>query len=146
MPFPVPLSAKSIAAAEHLGIHSEDIDEFFTHGHGHGGQKINKTASCVELTHRPTGITVRHQHHREQHLNRIEAYELLIQKIDEHTKTLEAAKAHEEYVTHWAEHHRHPRHVKESILWEKHHQSERKERRKAIDALPTETNEETIVP
>ncbi|MEI8230786.1 MAG: peptide chain release factor-like protein [Candidatus Peregrinibacteria bacterium] len=122
MPFPVPLSQKFLELAAHCGIRSDDIDEFFTHGHGHGGQKINKTESCVELTHKPTGITVRHQHHREQHLNRLEAYELLIQKIGDQAHTLEAAKAHEEYVAHWAEHHRHPRHLAESMQWEKKHE------------------------
>lgn len=39
-----------------LGIREEDLVEKFVRGSGRGGQKINKTSSCVYLLHRPTGI------------------------------------------------------------------------------------------
>lgn len=32
-----------------------DIEESFVKGSGPGGQKINKTSSCVVLKHKPTG-------------------------------------------------------------------------------------------
>lgn len=38
-----------------------DISEKFVLGWGPGGQKINKTANCVFLTHTPTGISVKCQ-------------------------------------------------------------------------------------
>jgi len=36
-----------------------DITEHFVKGGGKGGQKINKTSSCVVLKHEPTGVTVK---------------------------------------------------------------------------------------
>jgi len=44
-----------------LGIHEEDITEKFILGSGSGGQKINKTNSCVWLKHEPTGIIIKCQ-------------------------------------------------------------------------------------
>ncbi|OGJ60773.1 hypothetical protein A3C37_02700 [Candidatus Peribacteria bacterium RIFCSPHIGHO2_02_FULL_53_20] len=95
MPFPVPLPPHLEHAAQQLGIRMEDISEAFTRGSGHGGQKVNKTNSCVELFHRPTGISVRVHEQREQHRNRELAYHMLIQHIiDKHT-TEEQQKKHE---------------------------------------------------
>ncbi|OMJ27387.1 putative peptide chain release factor-like protein [Smittium culicis] len=39
-------------------VDDKDIDETFIRGSGNGGQKINKTSSCAQLIHRPTGIVV----------------------------------------------------------------------------------------
>lgn len=83
MNFPVELPPATLAKAEKLGLHAEDVRENFVRGSGHGGQKINKTASCVELHHQPTGIDVRYQHHREQSKNRLGAWKLLVSKIEE---------------------------------------------------------------
>lgn len=86
MAFPVPLPPHLEHAAQQLGIRMEDISEAFTRGSGHGGQKVNKTNNCVELTHRPTGISVRVHEQREQHRNRELAYQMLIQHIiDKHS-------------------------------------------------------------
>jgi protein subunit release factor B len=67
---------------ERLGIREEDITEKFIHGGGKGGQKINKTASCVYLKHRPTGIEVKCQTERSQILNRFLARRILVEKIE----------------------------------------------------------------
>ncbi len=83
MNFPIDLSPALIAKAEFLSVKPEDIDEQFIRGSGHGGQKINKTNSCVQLRHIPTGIEVRCQKHREQSKNRLSAYKLLLLKIEE---------------------------------------------------------------
>ena len=83
MEFPIKLPLPFLEKAASLHIFPQDITEQFIHGGGHGGQKINKTASCVLLRHVPTGIEVRVQKHREQSNNRISAYKLLILKIDE---------------------------------------------------------------
>ncbi len=83
MLFPVPLSPPLLEKAQRLGIHPEDVSEQFVRGSGAGGQKINKTNSCVLLRHLPTGTEVRCQRHREQSLNRLSAYKLLILKIEE---------------------------------------------------------------
>src|SRR3990167_3429455 len=81
--FPPDLPADLLQEATNLGILPEDCEEHFTRGTGPGGQKKNKTSSCVELFHRPTGINLRVQTHREQHKNRIKAYEILIKKIEQ---------------------------------------------------------------
>jgi protein subunit release factor B len=65
-----------------LGIHEQDIIEKFIHGGGKGGQKINKSASCVYLKHRPTGIEVKCQAERSQLLNRFLARRILAGKIE----------------------------------------------------------------
>ncbi|KAI8909829.1 peptide chain release factor class I/class II [Gorgonomyces haynaldii] len=61
-----------------------ELKESFILGSGPGGQAINKTRSCVQLKHIPTGITVQTQRFREMHLNRNEARKLLIDKLDVH--------------------------------------------------------------
>lgn len=83
MNFPVELPPKFLEKAAGLKIYPFDIDEQFVRGSGSGGQKVNKTSSTVLLKHLPTGVEVRCQKHREQSLNRISAYKLLIDKIEE---------------------------------------------------------------
>jgi protein subunit release factor B len=53
-----------------LGITEEDLVEKFVLGTGSGGQKINKTASCVYLCHIPTGIEIKCQKERSREANR----------------------------------------------------------------------------
>ena len=67
---------------EQLGIYEADIIERFVKGSGSGGQKINKTSSCVQLTHVPTGIEVKCQRERSQSLNRFLARRELCDRID----------------------------------------------------------------
>ncbi|HAI98220.1 TPA: peptide chain release factor-like protein [Candidatus Peribacteria bacterium] len=128
MGFPIELPPHLLALATELTVRPEDIDEFFTRGSGHGGQKINKTESCVELTHRPTSLTVRVQRFREQHLNRIAAYELLIHKIEEKVKGAASKRAQEIFKIR-KQKARRTRKGKEKMLKEKHHRSSVKETR-----------------
>lgn len=65
-----------------LGIREEDILEKFVRSSGRGGQKVNKTSTCVYLKHLPTGIEVKMQRERSQALNRFLARRLLADKID----------------------------------------------------------------
>lgn len=53
-----------------LGITEDDLVEKFVRGAGAGGQKINKTSSCVFLKHLPSGITVKCQAERSREMNR----------------------------------------------------------------------------
>lgn len=65
-------------------IVEDELDEkFLKGGSGPGGQKINKTNSKVQLTHKPTGIVVTCQYSRSQELNRKRAREILALKLDE---------------------------------------------------------------
>ena len=61
------------ARMERLGIFEKDLIEKFILGSGSGGQKINKTSSCVYLKHLPTGIEVKCQGTRSRDLNRLYA-------------------------------------------------------------------------
>lgn len=47
-----------------------DLHESFVRSSGPGGQHVNKTATCVVLLHRPTGLQVKCQESRSQLLNR----------------------------------------------------------------------------
>ena len=131
MSFNIPLSALYLKKIRDLKIRLEDIEESFTRGHGHGGQKINKTSSTVRLFHRPTGIMVRCQKYREQSKNRIEAYKLLIDKIEERVQWKESERAKEIYKLKKQKRHR-SRRAKEKMLEAKHHRSFIKEQRRDV--------------
>ena len=63
-----------------LGIREEDLTERFILGSGHGGQKVNKTASSVYLKHVPSGLEVKCQESRSRELNRFLARRQLCEK------------------------------------------------------------------
>ncbi len=65
-----------------LGIQEKDFREKFIRSSGKGGQKVNKTSSCVYLKHKPTGIEVKCQRERSQSLNRFLALRILVNKIE----------------------------------------------------------------
>ena len=65
-----------------LEIHEEDLEETFVRSSGPGGQHVNKTSTCVRLTHRPTGISVRAQQSRSQGLNRFLARRTLADRLE----------------------------------------------------------------
>lgn len=80
-----------------LNIHETDLDEQFVRSQGAGGQNINKTSTCVILTHRPTRIQVRCQKERSQALNRFFARRLLADKVEKHLYGLKLAEERERY-------------------------------------------------
>ncbi len=65
-----------------LGIREEDLVEKFIRSGGHGGQNVNKVATCVYLKHLPTGTEVKCQQERFQSLNRYLARRILTDKIE----------------------------------------------------------------
>jgi protein subunit release factor B len=71
------------ARMEKCGLREEDILEKFILGSGKGGQKINKTASCVYLKHIPSGIEVKCQENRSRDINRLLARRNLCSKLEE---------------------------------------------------------------
>lgn len=76
-----------------LGIFEEDLVEKFILGTGSGGQKINKTCSCVHLHHIPTGIQIKCQESRSRQMNRTLARALLCRRIEERVqKTIQEKK------------------------------------------------------
>ncbi len=73
-----------------LGIFEKDIVEKFIRSSGKGGQKVNKTSSCVYLKHLPTKMEVKCQRERSQALNRFLARRILTDKIEEMIKGKES--------------------------------------------------------
>lgn len=67
---------------EALGVREEDIEEKFVRSSGKGGQKVNKTSTCVYLRHIPTGIEVKCMKERSQSLNRFLARRELVKRIE----------------------------------------------------------------
>jgi len=51
-------------------LRERDLEEKFTKGFGPGGQKTNKSNNCVNLLHKPTGLTVKSHDNRLQQINR----------------------------------------------------------------------------
>lgn len=66
-----------------LGISEEDLIEKFVRGTGSGGQKINKTSSCVFLQHPPTGLETKVQRDRSREMNRYLARKELCDQLEE---------------------------------------------------------------
>ena len=64
-----------------LHIHEKDIEEKFVRSSGRGGQKVNKTSTCVYLKHIPTGIEVKWMKEKTQSLNRFLARRELVQRV-----------------------------------------------------------------
>jgi len=82
-----------------LGVNEAEIEETFVRSGGAGGQKVNKSSSCVMLLHRPTGLRVKSQTTRHQAMNRFLARELLLDKIERMRKGhIEAERARVEKI------------------------------------------------
>ena len=64
------------------GISETDLEESFVRSSGNGGQHVNKTSSCVQLKHKPTGITVTCMRERSQSVNRFLARRELLERIE----------------------------------------------------------------
>jgi len=98
-----PVSPDKLAQLERrmvtLGVRAGEILETFVRSGGAGGQKVNKSSSCVMLLHRPTGLRVKCQATRHQALNRFLARRLLLDKIERMQKGyVEAERSHIEKI------------------------------------------------
>ena len=119
------------ARMEKLGIRETDIVEKFILGAGKGGQKVNKTASCVYLKHLPTGIDVKCNRDRSQAMNRFFARRELCERIE--AKLLgERSRRQQAQEKIRRQKRRRSRRSKQRMLEDKHKQSEKKERRRSI--------------
>jgi peptide chain release factor 1 len=68
-------------------IHERDLDWSVCLGTGSGGQKRNKTATTVQVTHRPSGVHVRCETTRSQQYNRVAALAILRARLWERERT-----------------------------------------------------------
>lgn len=69
-----------------LGLREQDIEEKYVRSSGPGGQKVNKTSSCVHLKHLPTGLEVKMKRERSQPLNRYYARKRLCELLEAKTQ------------------------------------------------------------
>jgi len=116
---------------ERLGVREEEFRETFIRSSGPGGQKVNKTSSCVHLVHLPTGLTVKCQQERSQTLNRFLARRLLLDRIERlKTGLVSAERMRTEKIR--RQKRRRSRRAQEKILEAKHLQSEKKTLRTRI--------------
>jgi protein subunit release factor B len=65
-----------------LDILEKDIEEKFIRSSGHGGQNVNKTATCVYIKHVPTGTEVKCMKDRSQSINRFLARRELVKRLE----------------------------------------------------------------
>jgi peptide chain release factor len=117
---------------ETLGIKESDIQEKFIRSGGSGGQKVNKTSSCVYLKHIPTGIEIKCQQERSQTMNRFFARRILVEKI-ENLVLREKSAQQKQIVKIRKQKQKRSKRAKEKILKEKKMNSEKKQLRANID-------------
>jgi protein subunit release factor B len=117
---------------ERLGVREEEFRETFIRSSGPGGQKVNKTSSCVYLVHLPTGLSVKCQQERSQTLNRFLARRILLDRIERlRTGLVSAERMRVEKIR--RQKRRRSRRAQEKTLEAKHLQSEKKALRTKID-------------
>lgn len=115
-----------------LGVSEEDLEEKFIRSSGPGGQKVNKTSTCVFLRHIPTDIIVKCQRERSQSLNRFLARDRLLDLIEKRQKGfILEEKSEKEKIR--RQKRRRSRRAKEKMLEAKHKQSEKKKLRSPIE-------------
>ena len=115
---------------EQLGIRESDLIEKFILGSGSGGQKINKTSSCVYLKHLPSGIEIKCQRERSRELNRLYARRELCDKIEE--LLFQEKSKRQQAIEKIRKKRKRSRRAQEKMLANKKHRSDIKEHRKKI--------------
>ena len=113
---------------EALDINEKDITEKFIRGSGKGGQKINKTDSCVYLKHIPTQIEIKCQKTRSREKNRYYARQRLVERV-EILVLKEKSKKQQEISKIQQQKKRRSRRSKQKMLQDKHHRAEIKKKR-----------------
>lgn len=114
-----------------LGVSEDDFEETFIRSSGPGGQKVNKSSSCVYLVHIPTGLSVKCQRERSQSLNRFLARRLLLDKIEKQQKSFIAAEK-EKIEKIRRQKKKRSKRAKEKILENKRRQAQKKELREKV--------------
>ena len=114
-----------------LDVREADLEESFVRSGGHGGQNVNKVATCVVLLHRPSGVQVKCQATRQQGLNRFIARRLLLDKIEEkRTGVIAAQRAEIEKIR--RQKRRRSRRARNKMLDDKARQADKKADRRPV--------------
>jgi len=114
-----------------LGVSEDQFRETFVRSAGPGGQNVNKTSTCVQLVHVPTGLSVKCGKERSQLLNRYLARRILLDRIEElQTGAVAEEKRLAEKIR--RQKRRRSRRAREKMLQGKHAQSEKKTLRAKI--------------
>lgn len=74
--------AELLRRMEACGLREADLEERFVTSGGPGGQKVNRSATCVQLRHAPSGLEVKMQEARSQGLNRFYARRRLCELVE----------------------------------------------------------------
>ena len=125
------LTARMLA----LGIREPELEEKFILGSGKGGQKVNKTSSCVYLRHPPTGLEVKCGQTRSREQNRFLARRELCDRLEARQRGAQSARQ-QAIAKIRRQKRRRSRRQKERMLEGKHLQARKKEGRR-----PPETGE-----
>jgi len=113
-----------------LGILERELVEKFIMGSGHGGQKLNKTSSCVHLCHPASGLEVKCGRSRSRELNRFLARRELCDRLE--ARRLGAQSVRRQAIAKIRrQKRRRSRRQKERLLADKHHHSKKKQSRAA---------------
>src|ERR1700687_6017221 len=115
---------------ETLGIHEDDLIEKFILGSGKGGQKVNKTSSCVYIKHIPTGIEVKCQQDRSRELNRYIARRELCDRFESKINKVKTEKQ-QSFEKIRRQKRRRSRRSKDKMLVNKKHHGEKKNLRQS---------------
>jgi protein subunit release factor B len=114
-----------------LGVREADLVEKFILGSGHGGQKINKTSSCVYLRHVPSGLEVKCQRERSRAMNRFLARRELCERLEERVRG-EASARQQQREKIRRQKRRRSRRQRERMLIDKRHRSDTKSQRRSV--------------
>lgn len=117
---------------ERLGISEDTLIEKFILGSGKGGQKLNKTSSCVHLKDPEHDLEVKIQRSRSRDMNRFIARRELCEKLKEKLEGERSKRqAAQEKIR--RQKRRRSRRSKQRMLEDKHRQSDKKSKRKSVD-------------
>lgn len=79
----LPVSEELLLRMRRIKVYERDLVERFIRGSGPGGQKVNKTSSCVQLRHITSGTEVKCQQSRSLMANRIRARNLICSILED---------------------------------------------------------------